>query len=194
MKLLFLCASVIFLCGCVSSNKPIIYAQLYAENSEYNKLENFKHIGTDFVEESLWDDTHSADVVIHGNGIVVTQIGGSEFPPDIGTRGQLIDCKGYKDKCFEVDTFELMLPEDFDFETTMIWNWGEYKYETFSNRKLSILGKDYDAVEIIGVKEKAPYQVVHFYVSKDIGLIYFILRLEDYRAAYFLSSEKGVWN
>ena len=154
MKILFLCASLIFLSGCVSSNKPIVYAQLYEENSEYNKLDIFKSIGTDFVEESLWDDTHSADVVIQGNGIVVTQIGGSEFAPSIGTRGQLTDCKGYKGQCFEVDTMQLVLPEDFDFETAMTWNRGEYKYEAFSNRKLSIVGKDFEVVEIIGVKER----------------------------------------
>jgi hypothetical protein len=47
-----------------------------------------------------------------------------------------------------------MIPNSFDFETAMTWNWGEYKYEAFSNRKLSIVGKDFEVVEIIGVKER----------------------------------------
>ncbi|GBL06324.1 hypothetical protein [Glaciecola sp. KUL10] len=190
MRLNLLCLGFIsHLIGCTTTvDYPITYAQIYQENNKLESIELYDDTGKNFQAFELYDSAYT-DIFIYDNLDKVSNIENTILSEKV----ELRKCEGYKKLCFEVDNFKMMLPDNFDFENSMTWTWDDYVYESISKRIFSVFGTQFEAIEIIGIKSEEPKQLVHFFVSKERGLLYFIIRFNDYRSAYVLSSKNGLW-
>lgn len=118
-----------------------------------------------------------------------------DFPKGTEVKaGNAVECKGFSRKCYVFfDLFNIALSNDFSFERTSKWEWGGFTYIASIQRKVSILGKPIQAVEVFGQQLGSEPLFVTFLIAPELGVVYLRLYGEDFFYSYVLGSEKGLW-